>query len=91
MWGDVDQAEVRQVWAESLGRFVADDLRKALEVMPGTYKAYPPTLPQFVELCADARRARAASALKLDGPRTPMPGHIREQLRAFVKTKTVNG
>ena len=91
MWGDVNQDELRRVWSESLCRFVADDLRVALEAMPGAYKAYPPTLPQFVDLCADAKRARASSALKLDGPRTPMPGHIREQLRNFVKAKTVNG
>jgi hypothetical protein len=84
MWGDADQSEVRSVWADQLGRFDAVDLRAALAATLPNHPDYPPTLPQFVGLCLDARRSRASLAVKLPGPRTEMPEHIRAQLRAFV-------
>jgi hypothetical protein len=84
MWGEADPSEVRQVWGDGLGRFDAVDLRSALDAMPAVYTDYPPTLPQFVGLCLDARRSRASVAVKLPGPRTEMPDAIRAQLRAFV-------
>lgn len=85
MWGDSDPLEVRKVWADRLGQFVNDDLREALVMLPNDHPDYPPTLFQFVGLCKDARRKRASESTKLSGPRTPMPEHIRTQLRQFVE------
>lgn len=84
MWANADPAELRAVWGEQLGRFVGEDIRDALEIVPKAYQHYPPTLPEFVELCSDARRARAQTTPKLTGPRMPMPDNVRAQLRAFV-------
>jgi len=84
MWGEADPSEVRQVWADALGRFSADDLRSALDAVMPAYPDYPPTLPQFVNLCMDSRRKRAQEAPKLPGPRGDMPPHIQTQLRAIL-------
>lgn len=84
MWGEVDPAELQQVWADELGRFSGDDLREAVAGVVAAYPEYPPTLPQFIGLCMDAKRKRAQESVKLPGPKTEMPAHIREQLRSFV-------
>lgn len=84
MWGDVPQAEVIPVWADELGRYSAEDVKDALEVLPKAYQHYPPTLYEFADLCSDAKKRRAQEVTKLAGPKTEMPAHIREQLRAFV-------
>ena len=88
MWGEADPDEVRQVWGEQLGGFDGADLRDALGDMVAAYPDYPPTLPQFVGLCIDAKRRRMGMAPKLDdGSRVPMPPHIREQLNTFLNAK----
>ncbi len=83
MWGEVNQDEALQVWGEALGLFDASDIKEALALMQAGYKEFPPTLPQFVDLCTDAKRRRMQTAPKLDGPRIPMPDHVRQQLTAF--------
>ncbi len=86
MWGDVPPDEVRGVWADSLGQFGGDDLRDALTAVFDAHPDYPPTLPQFVGLCRDAKRVRAANATKLPPPRgVPCPPEIRAQLDATLK------
>lgn len=82
MWGAADPQEVRTVWAERLGPF-AQDIGPALEAMERSYRDYPPTLPQFTELCRDARKRRIGTTLRLNAPLTPMPDKIRQQLEAF--------
>ena len=84
MWGDSNPHEVQAVWAAELGRFMAEDLRGALESLRTTHPDYPPTLFQFSGLCRDARKIRAQNAVKLDYTRTPMPDHIREQFKRFL-------
>ena len=86
MWGDSPIAEVKSVWADALGQFTGDDIRAALSASFDAYPDYPPTLPQFVGLCRDARRIRAANATKLPGPAgVPCPPEIREQIDAFIR------
>jgi hypothetical protein len=84
MWGDVDRDELMRVWGEELARFTGEDIAAAIKAMPASYQEYPPTLPQFASLCSDSKRARVAGAMKLTGPRVPMPDHIRKQLEEFV-------
>lgn len=85
MWGDVPQAEVIPVWADELGRYSAEDVKDALEVLPKAYQHYPPTLYEFADLCSDAKKRRAQTVPKLTAPRTEMPDKVRQQLRAFVE------
>ena len=85
MWKDADPSEVRQVWADELGHYEGEDIRRALEAMGQFYKDYPPTLYQFADLCRDARKRRADEAVKLEGPRLPMPEAVRAQLREFMR------
>jgi hypothetical protein len=83
MWGEVDPSVLHPVWAEALGGFEPADVREALDAMVRSYTDFPPTLPQFTNLCIDAKRRRLRELPKLDGPRIPMPDHVREQLAAF--------
>jgi len=67
MWADADLGEVRQVWGESLARFEAVDIKRALEtmMMVVAYAEYPPTLPQFAAMCRDAKAVRSQGMLKV--------------------------
>jgi len=65
MWADADLNEVRSVWAESLGRYEAVDIKRALETMVLAYTDYPPTLPQFAAMCRDARAIRGQGLPKI--------------------------
>lgn len=86
MWADAPVAEVKAVWADALGQFVADDIRSALASSFDHYPDFPPTLPQFVGLCRDARRVRAAGATKLPTQQgVPCPPEIKAQIDAFLK------
>lgn len=85
MWGESDPTEIRQVWAESLGRYEASDIREALEKVLSAHPDYPPTLPQFMGLCADAKRRRGQEAVKLPPPRSGrIPAHIQAELDRFM-------
>jgi hypothetical protein len=78
--------EVKSVWAEELGQFVGDDLREALGVATKHYPDYPPTLPQFVNLCRDARKSRAQTVTKLPSDRgVPCPPEIKAQMDKFLR------
>jgi len=68
-------------WSEALGAFVADDIREALDAMPRHYTEFPPTLPQFVALCKDARMRRSQTVVRVtdQSPRKPVDfGRIKE-------------
>jgi cob(I)alamin adenosyltransferase len=86
MWADADLTELHQVWAEGLGSYGAEDIKRALETMVTAYQDYPPTLPQFAGMCRDARatRLQTTRALEYKGERQPMPEAIRAQLRTFL-------
>jgi hypothetical protein len=82
--------EVRQVWAESLGRFEGSDIREALDMMLTAHVDYPPTLPQFMGLCNDARRKRTQGTMKLVPPRTSLDDvdpEVLAKVRAFARGK----
>ncbi len=79
-------SEVKAVWADALGAYTGDDLRDALAKSLDAYPDYPPTLPQFMGLCRDAKRLRAASATKLPSPPgIPCPPEIKAQMDKFLR------
>lgn len=86
MWGDCDVDELLTTWTIGLERFQPTDIRHALSSMQFVYLDYPPTLPQFINLCMDGLKKRMQEVRSLPTPpRTEMPAHVREQLRAFVE------
>ena len=88
MWGDVDQTELRQVWADELSRYQGEDIRDALEAIRHSYKDFPPTLYQFADLCRDAATKRKQTVLSLPNKvRDPMPEEIKEKLAAFLRKR----
>ncbi|HMM72291.1 MAG TPA: hypothetical protein PKC22_08770 [Rhodocyclaceae bacterium] len=58
MWVDADMAEVKAVWAEQLGRFEPASISAALQRLIDSGNQWPPTLPEFVELCRQAAVGR---------------------------------
>lgn len=76
MWGDVPRDELVATWREYLAGFTGDDLRSAVEAMARSYVDFPPTLPQFVNLCRDARSRRTQTTVALPGPREPVPERV---------------
>jgi len=90
MFGAVDPAILTATWSEHLARYAADDLRRALEDTALHYKGFPPTLYEFADLCRDAKRARAQSAVKLtDARHEEMPASVKAQLDVFMRRSTV--
>src|SRR5574337_1531708 len=73
MWRDADPTQVRELWADELGPYAAEDIRVALAAMGHAYPDFPPTLYQFRALCRDAAQARGQSAAKITHVRFGAP------------------
>jgi hypothetical protein len=58
MWASLPIADVKQAWAEDLHGYSGDELKRGLEACKG-YK-FPPSLPEFQELCRPAFDATSA-------------------------------
>lgn len=74
MWVDADMAEVKAVWSEQLGRFEPASISAALQRLVDSGNQWPPTLPEFVELCRQAAVGRQ-QAQRYDA--LPAPGNAR--------------
>ncbi len=74
MWVDADMAEVKAVWAEQLGRFEPASISAALQRLIDSGNQWPPTLPEFVELCRQSAIGRKAAMLYAE---LPAPGNAR--------------
>ena len=74
MWVDADMAEVKAVWSEQLGRFEPASISAALQRLVDSGNQWPPTLPEFVELCRQAAVGRQ-QAQQFDA--LPAPGNAR--------------
>jgi len=61
MWVDAGMAEVKAVWAEQLARFEPASIAGALQRLVDSGNQWPPTLPEFVELCRQASLDRRAA------------------------------
>jgi hypothetical protein len=82
-WSDVPMADVKDAWQTDLAAFTGEQIRRALDHCK-THNTFPPTLPEFAGMCRQFREI-PQSRLAISGPKTDMPDHIREQLRAFTK------
>lgn len=71
LWRDVDLSEVRKTWAEGLGSISHDNLRRGVAALYRT--KYPPTLPEFIELCAPQVPMYRPPSLSDVTNRTPPP------------------
>lgn len=71
MWHGTDIAAVKDVWAQQLGRFQTATIAAALQRLVDGGDGWPPTLPEFVELCRQAALGRVQAQ---DGPALPAPG-----------------
>ena len=74
MWVDADMAEVKAVWAEQLGRFEPTSISAALQRLIDSGNQWPPTLPEFVELCRQSAVGRQ-QAQQFDA--LPAPGQSK--------------
>lgn len=56
LWRGTDLDKVKALWAEKLGPFMArpEAIKQALNALDS--QPYPPTLPEFLELCIQASR-----------------------------------
>lgn len=96
MWVDADMAEVKAVWAAQLARFEPASIADALQRLAESGNQWPPTLPEFVEMCrlssVDRRQAHGiATALpEPGGTRTDVATakrHIDALLAGLVRAK----
>lgn len=60
MWAGADVLEVQKAWAIELGKLSREQLKAGSESLSALPK--PPTLPEFVALCRQARSEQASSA-----------------------------
>ena len=69
MWLDADMAEVKAVWGEALGQFHGDSIGGAIGRLVASGSQWPPTLPEFVELCRQSALGRTNAMPALPAPR----------------------
>lgn len=54
--------EVRELWAQQLGRFAPESIGLAVQAVIDGGREWPPTLPEFVEQCRRCALSRVAHA-----------------------------
>ncbi len=86
MWADAPIPTVKALWAESLGRCTAEQIRLALLEIEKGGKAFPPTLPEFVAVC-EQFRPKGPPSLYLAAPRTEAPANVFANLRQQLEAK----
>jgi DNA polymerase III delta prime subunit len=86
-WRGFDVDEVKKVWAEDLGSFSGEQIKRALDHARKNC-SFPPSCPEFASLCRQFRGDQS-NVLYLAAPVSKMPPHIVEQLRDFANRKTV--
>ena len=79
LWGGTDSANVRAMWARKLGGFaeIPGAIKAALSALDE--RPFPPTLPEFIQLCRDAARRFGTGTATL--PHHPTPEE-RERAKA---------
>lgn len=58
MWADADLSEVKALWAQQLTRYKPATIGLALQNLMASGNEWPPTLPEFMEMCRQASIAR---------------------------------
>lgn len=69
MWRGIDPAQLKAVWAEKLGGFSdrPEIIKHALDSLDD--KPWPPTLPEFVEICRNQARRIGSTLPAIEAPR----------------------
>ncbi|MDR5790309.1 hypothetical protein P9281_27565 [Caballeronia sp. LP003] len=81
MWHNVDPATFRETWARGLKRVRPLDLKRGLAALLRT--KYPPTLPEFLELCRPTPQQFVAHSMLTDQSTIKMTPTGFEQLRVI--------
>lgn len=86
LWRGSDLNTVKQLWAEKLGGFepIPGAIKEALDALDG--KPFPPTLPEFLELCRESARRQTAQKPMLE--HKPTPEEIKRGQEAASKLYT---
>ena len=74
LWRDMDPAEVKAVWRQELRTMTADELRRGIDGC--RTRAWPPTLPEFLQLCRPPRNPHIAWMQARDGAAERDAGRI---------------
>lgn len=64
-------ASIREEWERQMDRFPLQVLGLAVDAVMDSGKDWPPTLPEFVALCRQYRRAESEAYVALNAPRNP--------------------
>lgn len=84
MWADTDVEAVKALWESQIRRqSIAPGIAKALQHLIDSGSAWPPTLPEFVKMCADFTRHEAL--MSLPGP-APDRALGRDELATIMET-----
>jgi len=84
-WADVPMADVKDSWQEAIGNASGEAIRRALEHC-ATHNKFPPTAPEFAELCREFRTP-AVAVNALPAPKTSMPHAVAKAVENFGKPK----
>lgn len=84
MWSDADLDMVKDTWASAIGRYSVPSIAVAVSELLNSGREWPPTLPEFVELCRRGALVRQQS----QAPALPAPGGTyttREEAAAILQ------
>lgn len=63
MWRGIDLNEVKACWAQELGAYKPSQIGAAVDALKGN--TFPPTLPEFLELCEQSGKPQVTAAAHL--------------------------
>ena len=66
MWRGIDDQEVKRCWGDELSAYTVPQITNAVNGL--TEKKFPPTLPEFLEMC-EATKPRVVSMAHLPAPK----------------------
>lgn len=96
MWADADVQEVKAVWARALMKFDPKSIGGALDRLIESGREWPPTLPEFVELCRQSaigrQQAQVPALLSPGNGRTDAETakrKVAELIEALARSKKV--
>lgn len=85
MWRGIDLGEVKRAWGDELAAFSVPEVAGAIKALRAN--TFPPTLPEFLQLCEKARVRKSPEQYKLPAPDTSAENRAkREQAAAMLKT-----
>ena len=77
-------ANARKIWAHGLRAYDAETVKTALSACQAQHSEYPPSLPQFVALCAAARPREVFQSSNRIGMSDALRSRYARQARAVI-------